>query len=172
MLGGGSKRIGVLFVCTNNICRSPMAEGVLRTLARDAGVLPRFLVSSAASHPNCVGQPVDVRARIATERRGFVIPKRTARIVSEHDFARYRWILAMDHYNLDTVTRMRPDRYAGHLGLLGAIDGQVPPREIADPYFGSLAGFDQTLDQIEACCAALLRKLTGPGQGTQPVAAQ
>ena len=111
----------------------------------------------------CIGQPVDVRARIATERRGFVIPKRTARMVSEHDFARYRWILAMDHYNLDAVTQMRPERYAGHLELLGGIDGQVPPREVPDPYFGSLAGFDQTLDQIEAGCIALLRRLTAPG---------
>lgn len=162
MLGSG-RRTGVLFVCTNNICRSPMAEGVLRTLARDRGVMARLLISSAASHPNCLGQAVDARARVAAERRGFVIPQRKARLVTERDFARYRWILAMDRYNLDAVARLRPARFAGYLGLLGGVDGRVPPLEIADPYFGSLSGFDHTLDEIEAHCVALLRELAEPG---------
>ncbi|MFO1412818.1 MAG: low molecular weight protein-tyrosine-phosphatase [Burkholderiales bacterium] len=151
----------MLFVCTNNICRSPMAEGVLRTLARDAGMLPGLAISSAATHPNCVGQPVDARARVAAERRGFVIPKRHARMISARDFARHSWILAMDRYNLESLEPLRPPGYAGHLGLLGALDPAAPPREIDDPYFGALAGFDRAIDRIERYCALLLEVLSG-----------
>ena len=159
MLGVRKKRWGVLFVCTNNICRSPMADGVLRTIARDAGLLPRLLISSAGTHPNCIGQAVDVRARVVAERRGYVIPRNRARMVSAHDFARYRWILAMDAYNLKTLAERRPSRFAGRLCLLGGLDSSRQARDVADPYFGTLAGFERVLDQIEGYCRLLLRQL-------------
>ena len=148
--------VGVLFVCTGNICRSPLAEGVFRTFVGNAGLQQRIVVDSAGTHDSQVGQLPDPRTIAVARRRGYDLPPHYARKVDTSDFARFDWILAMDQNNLDLLRALRPISYRGHLGLLlalGAADGGI---EVPDPYFGGPREFEHVLDLVERGADALL----------------
>jgi protein-tyrosine phosphatase len=159
MLGRKRKRVGVLFVCASNICRSPMAEAAFRAKAAEAGVLPKLDIASAGIRGDPAGARADPRARAAASRRGYRIPARKARQVQRGDFARYDWILAMDDATLRALAALRPPSFAGHLGLYLDLASPSRARDVPDPYYGPLAGFERVLDLLEAPGDALVRKL-------------
>src|SRR4249920_1700362 len=109
--------VGVLFVCLGNICRSPTAEGVLRTYVARAGLAAQVHVDSAGTGNWHVGLPPDNRAITAARDRGHDLSGLRARQVRRSDFSRFDWILAMDRANLAALKSLRPPAYAGHLGL-------------------------------------------------------
>lgn len=144
-----SARSSVLFVCTGNICRSPLAEGVFRSFVAQAALLDRVGVDSAGTHDYQLGRPPDSRAVAVAGRRGYHLPARRARAVSVDDFARFDVILAMDRSNLDVLELLRPDDYGGYLGLLLDFAPGLPIREVPDPYNHELERFEYVLDLIE-----------------------
>ena len=150
---------GVLFVCMGNICRSPIAEGVFRKAAAKAGLLGRIRIDSAGTHGAHAGEPPDRRATMAARARGYDIAPLRARLVKPEDFLRHDWIFAMDENNLGVLSEMRPDDYAGHLGLLLDLAPQVGAREVPDPYFGGTDGFERVIDLIEPASDALVARL-------------
>src|SRR5262245_24007892 len=97
-----SARVGVLFVCTGNICRSPTAEAVFRKLVADAGMLETIAADSAGTHGYHIGEPPDPRARDAAAVRGYDLSGLRARKFERADFERFDLIVAMDrgHYSL------------------------------------------------------------------------
>jgi protein-tyrosine phosphatase len=149
----------VLFVCMGNICRSPTAEGVFRTVAQRAGLAARVRAASAGLGDWHVGSPPDRRAIQAARRRGYDLTALRARQVETGDFARFGWILAMDRANLKALEAMRPHDFGGHLGLLLDFAPELGTREVPDPYYGGPAGFEHVLDLVEAASAALLVRL-------------
>ena len=153
-------RCRVLFVCANNICRSPIAEGVFRVVARREG-LHQVLVDSAGIFPNHAGQRPDPRAIAAARARGYDLSRMRARQITVADFARFQWILAMDESNLRALTCMSPQGYSGHLGLLLTLTEAPGLREIPDPYFGARAQFDEVVRLAEAACMGLASRLAG-----------
>ena len=150
--------VRVLFVCTSNICRSPTVEGVFRSMAAQSG-LTNVQVDSAATHDFHVGAHPDERAILAARRRGIDIAELRARMVCGADFERFDWILAMDRTNLATLEAMRPKEFAGWLGLLLDLVPESGLKEVPDPYFGGVQGFERVLDLAEAASAALVGKL-------------
>ncbi len=154
-------RTGVLFVCANNICRSPIAEGVFRVVACRAG-LPEVVVDSAGIFADHAGRPADPRAIAAASARGYDLSRIRARQVSATDFARFQWILAMDESNLRALASMSPPGYAGHLGLLMDFAEGAAIREMPDPYFGPRAQFDEVVRLAEAACGGLASRLARP----------
>ena len=142
-------RISVLFVCTGNICRSPLAEGVLRNFVSQAALVDRVHVDSAGTHDYQLGQPPDPRAVAVADRRGYRLDHRRARMVGLDDFERFDMILAMDQYNLDVLEELRPDDYRGYLGLLLDFAPGLPIREVPDPYRDEPEQFEYVLDLIE-----------------------
>jgi len=142
-------RKSVLFVCTGNICRSPLAEAVLRSFVAQAALVDRVSVDSAGTHDYQLGQPPDPRAVAVANRRGYQLPHRRARMVSIDDFQRFDMILAMDQYNLEVLEELRPDDFHGHLGLLLDFAPGLPIREVPDPYNGEPEEFEYVLDLIE-----------------------
>jgi protein-tyrosine phosphatase len=148
----------VLFVCMGNICRSPTAEGVFRTVADRAGLAARVRAASAGSG-TARRSPPDRRAIQAARRRGYDLTALRARQVETGDFARFGWILAMDRANLKALEAMRPHDFGGHLGLLLDFAPELGTREVPDPYYGGPAGFEHVLDLVEAASAALLVRL-------------
>src|SRR6185295_9024847 len=92
--------IGVLFVCTANICRSPMAEGVFRTLARRAGLESAFTIGSAGTANIHVGEAPAPDAIEAAARRGYDIGDQRARLITKEDIVRADYVLAMDRSHM------------------------------------------------------------------------
>jgi len=152
------KTISVLFVCMGNICRSPTAEGVFRHFVHKAGLRERVLVDSAGTHAYHVGEPADRRAQAAAKRRGISLDGINARRVQEDDFARFHYVLAMDHDNLRLLSDQAGDEYQERLGLfLDYASGDED--EVPDPYYGGAAGFERVLDLVEEASRGLLETL-------------
>ena len=151
----------VLFVCANNICRSPIAEGVFRVAARREG-LQGVVSDSAGIFAGHAGQRPDPRAVLAASARGYDLSRIRARQVTAADFARFHWILAMDGSNLGALASIAPPFYGGHHGLLMDLAPYVEIREVPDPYFGPRTQFDEVVRLVEAGCMALVRRLAQP----------
>lgn len=154
-----SRRIGVLFVCMGNICRSPAAEGVFRTMAQREGVLAQLDVDSAGVIGYHAGQPADARMRAAATRRGYELES-IARQFERRDFGRFQYILAMDDDNLQGMLRVAvTDTERERISMMMAWHPAPPLSEVPDPYYGGAAGFEQVLDLLEGACAGLLARV-------------
>ena len=152
----------VLFVCMGNICRSPTAEAVFRAALAQLGLEAQYRADSAGIGDWHVGSPPDRRAIQAANRRGYDLTALRARQVGLADFARFGWILAMDHANLRELETLRPHDYAGHLGLFLDFAPELGVREVPDPYYGGPEGFERVLDLVETASAALVERLRRP----------
>lgn len=150
--------IKVLFVCLGNICRSPTADGVFRSIVESNGLSSSILVDSAGTAAYHVGNPPDPRSVAAAKKRGYDLSALRARQALEADFAEFDYILAMDSENLANLKALMPDEYSGHLGLfLDFAQGQE--LEVPDPYYGGDRGFEHVLDLVEAASEGLLNQI-------------
>ena len=147
----------ILFVCMGNICRSPTAEGILRTKLDAAGLAEAVTLDSAGTGDWHVGKAPDSRAIQAAKGRGYDISGLRARQVTTDDFQRFDLILAMDQDNLAWLEQLRPDQgvvpelFLARQGL--AVD------EVPDPYYGGAAGFERVLDLLESACDGLVAEV-------------
>lgn len=150
-------RPSVLFVCLGNICRSPAAEGVLRTLLAAEGLDREVEVDSAGTLGEHVGEPADARMRAAAAARGYELTSR-ARRVEPADLDRFDLVVAMDRDNLDELRRLA-DSPRARLALFSDFLPGGEPRDVPDPYYGGPRGFEKVLDLLEHGCPALLEEL-------------
>lgn len=139
-----------LFVCTGNICRSPLAEAAMRSEATRRGL--SLDIDSAGTGSWHIGDPPDRRARATAQRHGLTIDAYRARQVEPEDFERFDHILALDESHRRALLRLAPDSIRHKITLL--LD-HVPNRrgeEVDDPYYGPDSGFEATWrDVAEAC---------------------
>lgn len=150
--------MNVLFVCLGNICRSPSAEGVFRHVLDNASMIEQVGVDSCGIGSWHVGKAPDKRAQAAAKQRGIDISALRARQLAPDDFARFDYMLAMDHDNLQAIRAMQPADYAGHVGLLLDFAGHTGA-EVPDPYYGGDQGFEEVLDLIESASRGLLNHI-------------
>jgi protein-tyrosine phosphatase len=153
------EQISVLFVCMGNICRSPTAEGVFRHQVAKAGLDEQIVVDSAGTHAYHVGSPPDRRAKAAAERRGISLGELRARRVSDADFERFDYIIAMDEDNVAHLKDEAPLEHHSKVQLFLEFSSgrQV---EVPDPYYGGAAGFERVLDLVEEASRGLLETLS------------
>jgi protein-tyrosine phosphatase len=152
-------RKSVLMVCLGNICRSPTAEGVLRSLAaRDFAQLD-LVVDSAGTANYHVGEPPDRRTVAAARRRGYEIASLRARQVVAADLQGFDYVLAMDRANLAELRALGAATPRAHLGLLLDFAPECATDEVPDPYYGGQEDFERVLDLCEAGARGLLRRL-------------
>jgi protein-tyrosine phosphatase len=153
--------VRILFVCLGNICRSPTAEGVMRTLVREAGLQESIELDSAGTGAWHVGAPPDARASAAARRLGIELGG-LARQVRAADFEQFDLLLAMDRANLRELRRLAPGQDArAKVRLLRDFDPASAGREldVPDPYYGAAGGFAEVLDLVRAACVGLLHEL-------------
>ena len=144
----------VLFVCLGNICRSPLAEGVLRQAVATQNL--RLRVDSAGTGDWHKGSPPDSRAMAAAARAGLDISMLRARQVRVQDFTDFTHIIAMDRQNFADLAALRPSSAQAQVHLLLGDNADGP--DVPDPYYGDTAGFDRCLDLIEQGVTAWLAR--------------
>jgi protein-tyrosine phosphatase len=165
-LGGGEPparepRLRILMVCTGNICRSPTAEGVLRTKLQQAGMGADILVASAGTQGYHTAEPPDPRAVRAAAQRGYDLAALRARPLRPEDFQRFDFMFAMDRGHLEWLHKRRPEAAQVDLALLMSLARQHPlVSEVPDPYYGAPAGFDHVLDLVEDACDGIVERLS------------
>ncbi|WP_456378666.1 low molecular weight protein-tyrosine-phosphatase [Thiolapillus sp.] len=152
-------KIGVLFVCMGNICRSPTAHGVFRQLVQDAGLEQRIEIDSAGTHAYHVGSLPDHRAQATAVSRNIDLADLRGRQVEMEDFHRFDYILAMDNDNLGVLSDLCPVGLEEKLRLFMDFAPDYGMREVPDPYYGGDRGFDQVFDMIEEASRGLMEEI-------------
>jgi len=145
----------ILFVCHGNICRSPMAEFVMKDLVKKAGLEKDFLIESAATSTEEIGNDIHYGTRTKLLREGVPFSRRAARQITAADYDRYDYLVAMDEENLYYMNRRWGNDPDNKISLLLEFAGKT--REIADPWY--TGNFDQTYLDIVEGCEALLGKV-------------
>jgi protein-tyrosine phosphatase len=158
--------VRLLFVCMGNICRSPTAEGVMRSLLREQGLEDVVEVDSAGTGDWHTGWPPDARATAAARSRGITL-EGAARVVAPRDFEDYDLILAADRRNLRDLRMAAPPQARARIHLLREFDpasAGAPDLDVPDPYYGGDDGFEHVLDLVDAACRGLLDALRADGR--------
>lgn len=145
----------ILFVCHGNICRSPMAEFVMKRLARDRGMERDFEIASAATSREEIGNPVYPPARRKLAEHGISCSGKTAVQITAADYDRYDYIILMDSNNRRNLRRIIPDDPDGKVHML--TDFTDRPRDVADPWY--TGDFERTWQDISEGCSALMEHI-------------
>ncbi len=157
-------KVGVLFVCMGNICRSPTAEAVFRHKVRQAGLEEFVEVDSAGTHAYHVGDPPDPRSMEHAARRGYDLTDLRGRQLSTYDAERFDYVIAMDRGNYNRIVREFGGAAAGdgqraEVRMFLDFAPEVPEVEVPDPYMGGAQGFEQVLDLVESASDGLLAEV-------------
>ena len=142
----------ILFICHGNICRSPMAEFVMKDLAEKAGVSDQFHIESAATSTEELGNPVYPPARRKLAEHGIDCAGKTARRLTSSDYGRYDLLIGMDRANLRNMQRICGGDSDGKMHLL--MDYTDRPGDVADPWY--TGDFETTWRDVLAGCRGLL----------------
>ncbi|MCF0159513.1 MAG: low molecular weight phosphotyrosine protein phosphatase [Bacteroidaceae bacterium] len=148
----------ILFVCHGNICRSPMAEFVMKALVAGQGREREFRIESAATSTEEIGNGVYPPARRKLAEHGISCDGKRARQLRPDDYGRFDWLIGMDSANIRNMRRMCGGDPEGKIRLL--LDFTGAPREVADPWY--TGDFQATWDDVSAGCEALLRHIDHP----------
>ena len=148
----------ILFVCHGNICRSPAAELLLREMAKQAGLLSSFEISSAATSSEEIGNPIYPPMRVLLEERGLDCSRHRARRVRRSDYDAYDLIIGMDEENRWDLSRLFHGDPDGKLHNLNEYAG-LGDLDIADPWY--TRDFSGCLEEMERACYWLFEALTG-----------
>lgn len=146
--------IKILFVCRGNICRSPMAEFIMKDLVEKAG-REEFEIASCATSTEELGKPIYPPAKRLLENHGISCEGKRARQMTGKDYDYYDYIIAMDEYNLRNMARFVGNYKDNKVSLL--MDYTDRPGDVADPWF--MGDFDTTWNDIVAGCKGLLERL-------------
>lgn len=149
------KQIRILFVCHGNICRSPMAEFILREKAKELELEDTVIVASAATSEEELGNPVDPRAAAILHAHGIDCAEKRARQMCKCDYDAYDYLIGMDRMNVANMGRIAGGDPCGKMCRL--LDFATNPRDIADPWY--TGDFNAAFADICEGCTALLKRL-------------
>lgn len=147
--------IKVLFVCHGNICRSPMAEFVLKDMARRRGVADKLCIASAATSTEEIGNDIHYGTKSKLRQEGVPFEKRAARQITASDYAEYDFLIGMDRYNIHNMNKIFGSDADGKIRRLLEFAGRGG--DIADPWY--TGDFDETYKDVTEGCEGFLEFL-------------
>jgi protein-tyrosine phosphatase len=150
----------ILFVCHGNICRSPMAELILKDMVKKSGIADDFFIASAATSAEELGNPVYPGARKRLAKEGISVAGKYATHLERSDYEKYDYLIGMDSRNIANMQKVfggDPQKKVSRL-----LDFSSRPRDIADPWYSD--DFETAYNDIHEGCVALLRRLRGINQ--------
>ncbi len=153
-----TRPIGILMVCLGNICRSPMAEGILRLRLEEAGLGNRVRVDSAATGTSHIGHPPDERAIACAARNGVDISDQRARRLVAEDFDEFDVVLCADRTILHDARIRKPRTAHAQVELMLEWSG-AGKKDVPDPYYGSQRDFDQAWKLVAKVAAGVVERV-------------
>ena len=149
--------VKILFVCHGNICRSPMAEFVMKRIVHEKGYDGYFEIASAATSTEEIGNPVYPPARRKLAEHGISCEGKTARQITRYDYDYYDYIIAMDRNNIRNLRYEVGEDVNHKVSLLMSYTSS--PRDVADPWY--TGDFEVTWRDVNEGCMALFERLKG-----------
>lgn len=146
----------ILFVCHGNICRSPMAEFVMKHLVEQAGVAERYYIDSAATSTEEIGNEVYTPAKRKLAEHGISCKGKTARQMTRSDYQRFDLLVGMDSWNIRNMNRICGGDPEGKIRML--LDFTLRPGDVADPWY--TGNFEATWQDVLLGCQCLLNAIT------------
>ncbi len=151
--------ISILMVCHGNICRSPMAEFVLKDMVKKAGLADRFEIASAATSTEEIGNPVHRGTREKLRQVGISVAGKTAVQLRKSDYDKYDYLIGMDEWNIRNMLRMLGGDPEGKIHKLLEFTGSR--RDVADPWY--TGDFETTYQDVVTGCKELMKMLKEKG---------
>ena len=148
--------ISILFVCHGNICRSPMAEYIMKDMVEQAGLSARFEIASAATSYEEIGNPVYPPARRELQKHGIGCAGHAARHMEKADYGHYDYLVGMDDYNIRNMRHICGGDPAGKIRKLMSFTGS--DAIVDDPWY--TGRFSEVYEQIVEGCGAMLKALS------------
>ena len=148
--------VRILFVCHGNICRSPMAEFVMKDLVRQAGREDEFYIESAATSTEEIGNAVYPPARRKLAEHGISCEGKRARQMTRQDYERFDLLVGMDSWNIENMLDICGGDPEGKIHML--LDFTDRPDDVADPWY--TGNFEATWRDVHEGCQCLLKQLT------------
>lgn len=149
--------VKILFVCHGNICRSPMAEFVMKRIVHEKGYDGYFEIASAATSTEEIGNPVYPPARRKLAEHGISCEGKTARQITRYDYDYYDYIIAMDRNNIRNLRYEVGEDVNHKISLLMSYTSSA--RDVADPWY--TGDFEATWRDVNEGCMALFERLKG-----------
>ena len=146
----------ILFVCHGNICRSTMAEYVMKHLVKQAGLEDCFYIDSAATSREEIGNPVHHGTRRKLAQMGVPCGDHRARQMTREDYESFDLLIGMDNANIRNMNRIAGGDAEGKISMM--LDYTDRPGEVADPWY--TGNFDETWDDVLEGCTGLLEELS------------
>ncbi len=149
----------ILFVCLGNICRSPMAEFIMKQMVEQRGIADKFYIESCATSNEEVGNPVYPPARQVLQSRGINCSAKRARRITKGDYDRFDYIVCMDSNNLRNLKLMFPNDNGKKISKILSFAGI--DRDVADPWYSG--DFTATEEDVVIGCEAILKYIEKGG---------
>ncbi len=152
--------IKILFICHGNICRSPMAEFVMKDIIKKEGVADQFYIASAATSTEEIGNPVHYGTKNKLAQAGISVAGKSAVQMKRSDYQEYDYIIGMDSWNYRNMLRIVGKDKEQKISLL--LDYTDHPRDVADPWY--TGDFEKTYEDVLAGCQGFLAYLRHQGK--------
>ena len=147
--------IKILFVCHGNICRSPMAEFIMKYLVKESGNEEKFFIESAATTNDEIGNDIYPNAKSELKKNSIPFERRQARKIKRSDYSKWDYIICMDNENLDDILYIMGGDEDNKVKLLLDFTGEH--KEVSDPWY--TRNFALAYSEIYRGCKALLKHL-------------
>jgi len=154
------EKIKILFVCMGNICRSPAAEAILKSMAEKEKLSDKFEIDSAGTIGYHKGESADPRMRSHAASRGYFIKSAAREFDPRVDFEKFDYIIVMDNSILEEIRELDKQRkYRKKILKMTEFNRFVRADEVPDPYLGGPEGFEKVMDILVDACRGLLNRL-------------